>query len=66
MSTTVEMRCPLDAQRMFGRLVMEEHPVIVDGNLMEFSCDKCRRKAGGRRVLHYFNIAGEHVKTRTL
>ena len=64
MGTTVELRCPLDSQRMFGKLVIEQKPDIVSGNLMEFSCDKCRRKNGGRRVMHYFNVAGQHVETR--
>lgn len=59
------MRCPLDAQRMFGKLVLEQRPKIVDGNLLEFACDKCRRRDGAALVLHRFNVAGEFVETET-
>lgn len=65
MTTFVEMRCPLDSQRMFGRLIVEHKPQIVEGNLWEFACDKCRRRnRDGRLVLHYFNVLGDHVSTR--
>jgi hypothetical protein len=62
MTTTVEMRCPVDSQRMFGKIMADVKPTIVPGNLLEFACDKCRRKNGGRRVLHRFNLLGEHVE----
>lgn len=62
MNLVVEMRCPLDSQRMFGKLMTDPNTRIVEGNLIEFACDKCRRKTG-RRTLHRFNLAGECVET---
>jgi hypothetical protein len=62
----IELRCDRDPQRMFGKL-LNTSPVRVDPgtNLMEFSCDKCRRATGAKLVLHRFNILGELVETET-
>ena len=62
MGVTVDLRCPVDHQRMFGRLLVEERPRIVDGNLLEFRCDKCRRRTGNLTV-HRFDLAGQLVET---
>lgn len=61
MDDIVDMRCPVDFQRMFGRLLVDGSVVISD-NLLEFSCDKCRRRTGVR-TLHRFDLSGQLVET---
>jgi hypothetical protein len=64
MTTIVEMRCPVDSQRMFGKIMSDAKPVIVTGNLLEFACSKCRRRIGtGQQVLHRFDLTGRLVET---
>lgn len=65
MSQVVEMRCPVESQRMFGKLLVAGAYTITD-NLMEFSCDRCRKAQGVVRVLHRFNLAGELVQTEVV
>ena len=63
MPEMLELRCPIDRQRMFGRLVVDRSIRIVEGNLIEFACDKCKRRVGAHRVLHRFDLAGELIET---
>jgi hypothetical protein len=58
------MRCDRDPRRLFGKMLLEDRPRIDSlTNLMEFSCDKCRRITGAVAVYHRFNILGELVET---
>lgn len=65
----VEIRCPLGPRRLFSKLLQEgERPKHVDGNLLEFSCDDCKktlRKQGVTvfRVLHRYNLVGELISS---
>ena len=68
MNQVVELRCPLDHWRMFGKLLFDpqEPPEIVEGMFWEFACDRCARrwKPAKMQVLHRFNAAGEYVETK--
>jgi hypothetical protein len=70
--TRVEIRCPVGPQRLFAKLMAEGgKPKIVDGNLIEFSCPDCKRdlRRDGQvvdRVLHRYNLAGEHIETEVI
>lgn len=64
----VDLRCPRDTRRLFGRVLREG--TIVEDNLIEFACTDCRKKAkiddpGVLLVLHRFNVLGECVETVT-
>lgn len=59
----VEMRCPIESQRMFGKMILSGEYQIVESNLMEFACDRCRKRLGAKQVVHRFNIAGELVES---
>ena len=54
---------------MLSKLLLAgEQPDIVDGNLIEFNCEDCKRqmRRSGRsvaRILHRYNLAGELVET---
>jgi len=67
MARTVEIRCPR-TRRLFTKLSIQ-NANVVEGNLMEFSCDNCRklkRQQEGvvlRYVLHRYNFLGEWVET---
>lgn len=66
MSTEVELRCPADHRRLFGKILRDG--TITHGNLIEVACPACRRsvKAQGItvvRVLHRFNVLGVCVET---
>lgn len=63
---TVEMRCPVERQRMFGKMQRLTNGRIVSGNLLEFACDRCRKSNGGRYVFHRFNLMGELVETEVV
>lgn len=66
---TVEIRCPVGPRRLLSKLLVAgERPKHVDGNLIEFSCDDCKKNLRRRgmtvvRVLHRYNLAGELVQT---
>jgi hypothetical protein len=69
-ASEIEVRCPADPigpGRLFAKLLKgDTPPVMVEGNLMEFACEDCRRVVGRskfRRVLHRFNFLGELVET---
>lgn len=52
---------------MFGKLLRDEKMTIDRAtNLMEFSCDRCRKRTGAVSVLHRFNILGELVESETI
>lgn len=67
--TRIELRCPIGARKLLAAMVRMGEQVKVDKqtNLMELVCRDCRdyvEKQEGRRpsrVLHYYNILGEHV-----
>lgn len=65
----VEIRCPENFSRLFVKMKLAgESPTYVEGNLMEFACDDCKRmhrRAGDAvlRVLHRYNFLGELVET---
>lgn len=66
---TVDIRCPEDPRRLFTKLKLAgEEPVVTDDNLMEFSCDNCRKRLRqeGRfvtHVLHRYDFVGRLVET---
>lgn len=68
----VDVRCPIGPQRLFTRLKFGEESsrYIQPGNLIEFSCSDCSRRATRERgtpvrVFHRYNFLGEHVETTT-
>ncbi len=67
MSETTEIRCPVGFRKLFLRL--QGKPITyVEGVFMELACSDCARDArqqgrSVRRVLHRYNILGEHVST---
>ena len=66
---TVELRCPVGPRKLLSKLLVSgKQPDNVAGNLIEFSCEDCRRilrKRGVRvaHVLHRYDLAGELVET---
>lgn len=64
-----EIRCPEDPRRLFTKLLQSGgRPVITEGNLIEFSCQNCKKVLQAQGVdvsivLHRYNIAGELVET---
>lgn len=65
--TTVDLRCPVDSRKLFGRLLLGDAE-IVEGNLIEIACDACKRnqRTLGKDVdlvLHRYNVLGKHVET---
>ncbi len=69
---TIDFRCPEDPRHLFLKLKRAGVATpVVDGNLVELACDKCkvlRRRRGEdiARVLHYYNLLGECVRTETV
>lgn len=69
---TVEIRCPVGPKRLLSKLISHgERPHIVEGNLIEFSCDDCKRAARRStprvvRVLHRYNLAGDLVESEVV
>lgn len=65
--TTVDVRCPVNASRLFMRLRLRDPEVRIDpgSNLLEVLCRDCGRAAGAR-VLHRYDITGELIETVTL
>ena len=68
--TVTDFRCSVHPARLFARLRQEgEHPPIVEGNLVEFSCRECtkvQRQIDSDtvlRVLHRYNLIGELIET---
>lgn len=69
---SVELRCPVgDPGRLFAKVLLDEDEShrVTSGNLLEVSCQNCRRKfrQEGRTdvdfVLHRFDILGRLVET---
>jgi hypothetical protein len=63
----VDMRCPVDSRRLFGKLITTG---LVPDDLaklvhMEFSCSLCKRLTG-EVTMHRYNARGEHVKTEAI
>ena len=69
---TVELRCPVGPRRLLAKTVVAgEHPKIVEGNLVELSCDDCKRTlrqqgGPGLRVLHRYNLLGDLVESEEI
>lgn len=69
---TVEIRCPEDPRRLLSKLLLSGgKPTVVEGNLIEFACDNCKKalRSSGQsvvRVLHRYNLAGELVETEVI
>lgn len=66
----VEVRCPVGPRRLFAKLRLEGgiNPHVTEDNLVEFSCDDCKRERRARgervfRVLHRFDFFGTLVQT---
>lgn len=65
----VEIRCPVGPRRLLSKLLLSgERPSVVEGNLIEFSCDDCKRTHRRRRryvtrVLHRYDLTGELIET---
>ena len=65
----IEIRCPVGPKRLLAKLLQEGgKPHIVEGNLVEFACDDCKKvqrrtKPSVVRVLHRFNLLGDCVQT---
>lgn len=66
----IELRCPVGPRKLFAKLRLEGvQPTMTSGNLLELSCQDCRRRARseGRPdvgfVLHRFDILGNLVET---
>ncbi len=69
MTTVVELRCPTGPRRLLSKLMLRGEPVrVVSGNLVELSCDDCKRMLRRTdpsvvRVLHRFDMAGALVES---
>lgn len=68
-SEEVELRCPVGPRKLFAKLRLSgEKPLITSGNLIELSCQDCRRRLRSQNrevklVLHRFDISGLLVET---
>lgn len=68
----VEIRCPIGPKRLFTKLLIEGgRPHITEGNLIEFSCDDCKRGLRNRgeevfRVLHRYDFVGTLVESEVI
>lgn len=65
---SVELRCPVDARTLLGKVLADGDRPVVSGNLMELHCRVCSRN--GRefdptvvRVLHRFDLLGSLVES---
>jgi hypothetical protein len=63
MTHMVDMRCPLDRRRLFGKLRVKDGFAVTSENLLEFACAPCRKRTGAIQVLHRFDFSGRHVET---
>lgn len=67
MDEITEVRCPVGFRKLFLRL--QGQPInYVEGIFMELACSDCARESrktdkSVRRVLHRYNILGEHIST---
>lgn len=65
----VELRCPTGPRKLFAKLRLAGvAPVITPGNLIELSCQDCRRRLRSQShevklVLHRYDITGSLVET---
>jgi phage FluMu protein Com len=57
----VDMRCPVDGRRLFGKLIIQTDDK-PGSTLIEFSCPQCKR-INQKVTKHYFNDRGKLVKT---
>lgn len=71
-ATRVDLRCPTGPRRLFAILSLQGEPTpVVDGNLIELACADCRKTLARQgqhvtRVLHYYNLAGDWIKTEAV
>jgi hypothetical protein len=71
MTTVVDLRCPVFPKALFARLRSGEAVIRPGSNLIEVSCRDCRNAERAQngpctRVLHRFNVLGEHVETQVV
>ena len=66
----VELRCPVGARKLFAKLLLSDPPpVVTSSNLLEMSCQDCRRKMHREgdsevsHVLHRFDVIGRLIET---
>jgi len=66
----LEIRCPNGPRKLFAKVISEggAPSYTDDGSLIELSCSECKRGLRGKgrrvfRVLHRYNILGQHVET---
>lgn len=69
----VELRCPVGPRKLFAKLLQRgEQPQVNPDNLLELSCQDCRRRlrSDGEDdvtfVMHRFNILGQLVETEVV
>jgi hypothetical protein len=66
--TSVELRCPVDARALLGKVIADGDKPVVSGNLMELACRVCTKNgrefdASVVRVLHRFDLLGDLVES---
>lgn len=66
--TSVELRCPVGAKKLLGKVLREGGQPVMQDNLLELACKDCAKNAREfdmtvRRVLHRFNAIGELVES---
>lgn len=72
MTSDMQVRCPVGAQRLFMILRQKgERPKVTEDNLMEFACHDCartQREQGNAvyRVYHRYNFIGELIETENV
>lgn len=59
----VELRCPVDARRLFGKLIAPNPIPAGTHSMLEFSCPQCKRSTG-RLTMHVFDaVTGDLLAT---
>lgn len=61
--TLVELRCPVDSRRLFGKLIAPNPTPAGTHSMLEFSCPQCKRSSG-RVTMHVFDaVTGDLLAT---
>ena len=71
MTRIVQMRCPNDGRRLFGKVLLEPDDKPEPSFTIQFSCRECRKaseKAGDvvDMILHYYDSCGRFVRTEVI
>jgi hypothetical protein len=69
--SSVDFRCPNSPRRLFARLEVPPDVVATEGFELSVACLDCRRAAREHNrpatlVLHWFDLAGRHLRTQVL